>query len=296
MLFSFIAKMKKYSYFVFLAVFLSAGCKVRQIVKKEVSPKIRASLTQSVATDTAAYSKINQDSLDARLLWHRIRNIPDRINFTTLSAKIQATYASNAGETYNLNISLRLLKDSIIWLSFNAMGLFEPFRVYITPSEIKIMDRLSGTAQIRSLAYLRHLLGFPIDFTLLQKMILGEAVGLQDSVEQVKKEPANLWVQTRNRHYEAHLAYALQDTLLQSNRLVFGQTPLGEMRVFMNYDKYDTTVLPQGFAFALFRKVSIENTKSFQITLSFKDVKCNQALNYPFSIPARFKIFTDFSK
>lgn len=292
--------MKKYSYFIFLAVFFSAaGCKVRQIVKKEVSSKIQESLTQSVpidTTDTAAYSEINQDSLYAWSLWRRIRDTPGYIDFTTLSAKIQTTYASSAGETYNLNVSLRLLKDSIIWLSFNAMGLFEPFRVYITPSEIRIMDRLSGTVQIRSLVYLQHLLGFPVDFILLQKMILGEAVGLQDSADQVRTEAANLWVQTRNRHYEAYLTYALQDTLLRSNRLVFGQTPLGEMRVFMHYDKYDRTVLPQGSAFALFRKVSIENTKSFQITLSFKDVTCNQVLNYPFNIPARFKIFTDFSK
>jgi hypothetical protein len=56
----------------------------------------------------------------------------NQINYTTFSAKVNVDYKSGDGKNYDVNASIRMYKDSAIWLSANAILGIEAMRVLIT--------------------------------------------------------------------------------------------------------------------------------------------------------------------
>ncbi|HKC35096.1 MAG TPA: DUF4292 domain-containing protein, partial [Chitinophagaceae bacterium] len=64
--------------------------------------------------------------------------IAHHINFTTFSAKINVDYVDADDKRYNVNANLRMYKDSLIWVSINAIFGIEALRAVITKDSIKI--------------------------------------------------------------------------------------------------------------------------------------------------------------
>ena len=100
--------------------------------------------------------------------------INNRINFETFSAKINTDYEGTDGKKYDVNVFVRVRRDSIIWLSVNGALGIEGMRVLIDKDSVKILNKLDKEYQVRSLDYLQEVAALPLDLHTMQELIIGK--------------------------------------------------------------------------------------------------------------------------
>ncbi|MEI9935017.1 MAG: DUF4292 domain-containing protein [Ferruginibacter sp.] len=78
------------------------------------------------------------------------------INFKTFDAKIKVEYEDSKGKQPNITAYVRIIKDSVIWVSMYATVFnIEAFRILITKDSVFVLDKINKEAQLRSLDYCR---------------------------------------------------------------------------------------------------------------------------------------------
>src|SRR5437762_2298299 len=95
------------------------------------------------------------------------------INFTTFSAKVNVDYVDADDKRYNVNANLRMYKDSVIWVSINAIFGIEALRAIITKDSIKIQDKQDKVYTARSIKFLQDVSAVPFDLPSLQNLFIG---------------------------------------------------------------------------------------------------------------------------
>ena len=134
-----------------LVVFSMYSCKTRKAAIPIVTGNVKPMNNNSV---DSLMSKLDQHSFKAE--W--------------MSAKANVTTSDSVQET-SFNITLRLRKDSVIWISVSPLLGIEVARVMITPDSIKVLDRLHGKYQTSSFEYINKLLQLKVNFEIVQALL-----------------------------------------------------------------------------------------------------------------------------
>lgn len=85
-------------------------------------------------------------------------------------------------DSFKMNIRMR--KDSVIWVSATYYAV-EVARFYFTPDSLKFMDRKNNEFFVGDFSFLSKKFNLNMDFFSLQAVILGGAVGIEDSTHLV---------------------------------------------------------------------------------------------------------------
>ncbi|MFM2136730.1 MAG: hypothetical protein RL021_2130 [Bacteroidota bacterium] len=96
-----------------------------------------------------------------------------QFEFEWLTAKAQVDYTDKTGETNSFDINLRIRRDSVIWISITPLLGIEAARVLINRDSLVLMDRVHKEWKVRSFDYLGELLRTPVDFDMVQSVLLG---------------------------------------------------------------------------------------------------------------------------
>lgn len=208
------------------------------------------------------------------------------INFRTFSAKIKVEIEDAKGKQPDLTATLRMIKDSAIWLSLTGSFLgVEVYRVHITPDSVILMNKLDKEVQYRSLDYLQDVTQIPFDFKTIQDMFIGNPVFFN---------PANVIFKKRE---ELVLASSIGDqfknllTLAAGNNLVV-HSKLDDVDIYRNrtasvsYDDYESI---DGKNFSTRRQIIISEKNKLDIHLNFKQVEFNKELSVAFVVPKNYK-------
>jgi len=103
----------------------------------------------------------------------------NEFKFDWVGMKIDAE-VQTLGETQGFKATIRMKRDSMIWISITpALGI-EVFRVLVTPDSVKYISKIPDnkyyyTGDFTALSELAHL---DMDFSMLQDLLLGNAIGL----------------------------------------------------------------------------------------------------------------------
>lgn len=92
--------------------------------------------------------------------------------FTFLNAKGKAQF-NLKGNKQGANLSLRLRRDSIIWVSAGLAGI-EGVRAVLTRDSVRVLNRLDHTYFSGGYAYLSKLLNVPVSYAQMQALLLGD--------------------------------------------------------------------------------------------------------------------------
>lgn len=120
------------------------------------------------------------------LLRHYERN---RFVFDWVGMKIDAE-SITMGETQGFKATLRMRRDSAIWVSISpALGI-EVFRILITPDSLKLISKVPDNKYYYAgrLDVLSQMLGTEIDFDMLQNLLVGNALGLDKDEGRFRSE------------------------------------------------------------------------------------------------------------
>lgn len=249
------------------------------------SKKLQSAITMKDTVITLLVKPEETDS--ARLVHTAFGKIKDNhINFKTFSSKIKVDYKDSKQRNYDFNAFVRIQKDSIIWISINAALGIEAFRVYITPDSVKVMDKLDKYVQYRSVEYIKEIVQLPVDFYILQNIIVGNPVYLDSSQVMMYKERENsITISTLGDFFKQLLSIRKDDFAILHSKLDDVDMVRNRTADFT----YDNFVNINGKLFSTARKIAVAEKTRLDVNLEYKQVEFDKELSYPFNIPRNYK-------
>ena len=215
----------------------------------------------------------------------------------TFSSKIGLSISG--GETnMKLSGSLRMIKDSAVWISLSPGFGLEVARVLIRPDSFFVMNRLKSTAYIGSVNQMAALYGFKVQYRLLQAVILNSYNGsgyfeLDKKLFKsftAKDATDNLCFSGSKTYMEA---YNLENFCLDTQTFKFTQLKLTDANnqklalAYAGNQEASNVSLPEKLVLSLFT-----NNIQQAAELQFKKPVVNQKVKMSFKIPSKFDIIT----
>ena len=251
---------------------------------KKITTAISKKDTVQIKTDTVtAVEDLHADSLKyIQQLYSHIQS--GIIDCRTFSAKLKVHYESSDGKDYEFNAFVRLQKDKIIWISINALLGFEAFRAVITPDSVKVLNKLDKVYQLRSVGYLQNISHLPFDFHTLQAIVLGNPIYLDSNILYYRKDMQGISILSIGPIFRNYLT--LNNDLSLKRSKLDDVDPLQTRScdiTYGDYEKADTAF------FSTYRKIVVSEKARLDVELNFKNIRFNENLDFPFSIPKNYK-------
>lgn len=211
--------------------------------------------------------------------------LANRIEFQTFSAKINTDYQGSDGKKYDVNVFVRMKKDSIIWISVNGALGIEGMRVLIDKDSVRIINKLDKEYQVRSITYLREVAALPLDLRTVQELIIGNPVFLDTNIVSYTTIGSTISLLSEGQWFRHLLSMNNNDHLVLHSKLDDADI-LRSRTCFLNYSDYETD---KGVKFSTNRTISVTEKTKLDVKLNFKQYAFNETLSYPFSVPKNYK-------
>lgn len=205
----------------------------------------------------------------------------DRIDFSTFQAKIRMDYDDGKKAYRDLNVTLRMKKDSVIWISVNALLGIEAVRAMITPDTVVLANKIEGTVQYRTFEYLKEVTKLPVDFRILQDLIIGNKVFLDSNIVAYGEGEKYVSMTMLGEFFKNFSQFEPTDLTLIRSKL--DDVDVTRSRsADLSYQDY--TEVNGGQKFAQKRRISVSDKNKLDIDIDFKQVQFDIPLTYPFSV------------
>ncbi len=217
----------------------------------------------------------------------------DRLN-AKLSAEAEIDSSSNS-----FTITLRIKKDSIIWMSISKLGI-EGARVMITKDSVKFMNRIKNQFFKGDFSYISKLLNTDLDYEMVQSLLVGNSVEFYDEDEKIKpgiddcryylgtvrKRKMKKIIEKGKEYKEPAQTIYLSPEKFKITRIVFFE--FNPDRSFdAQYDNYvsvdSTQLFPQKIT------CNIKAQKKIFIQLNYTKTVFNEEQTFPFKIPENYE-------
>lgn len=211
--------------------------------------------------------------------------LSNRIEFQTFSAKVNTDYQGSDGKKYDVNVFIRMKKDSLIWISVNGALGIEGMRVLIDKDSVRILNKLDKEYQVRSLSYLQEVAALPLDLRTVQEIIIGNPVFLDSNIVSYSLDGNTISLLSEGQWFRHLISMNNNDHLVIHSKL----DDVDVMRnrtCFLNYSDYETK---DGRKFSTNRTISVTEKTKLDVKLNFKQYAFNETLSYPFSVPKNYK-------
>jgi hypothetical protein len=256
-------------------VIIMVSCRSTKKIGTAIAKKDTAQAAISDARkDSMAFIKNTLQAINA-----------NQIDFTTFTAKVNIDYRDAADKNYDVNATVRMYKDSAIWISANAILGIEALRALITKDSVKIIDKLNKTYTARSVDYLQEVTALPLNLPTIQNLLLGNPVFLDSNVISYYRAENAIALVSLGQWFKNLLTIGESDKLLQHSKL--DDINLARSRTAdLTYSDYENK---KGFPFATKRRILVSEKKKLDIKLDFKQYERNGEVSFPFSIPKNYQ-------
>jgi len=209
----------------------------------------------------------------------------NKINFKTFSAKVKVDFEGKDGKKSDFNANIRLYKDSVMWISINALLGIEAFRVLITPDSVKVLNKLDKVVQLRSVNYLQEVAKIPFTFKELQELLIGNPIFLDSNILSYRREINGITLVSVGRLFK-HFLMVNSNNYLPIQSKLDDIDPTRTRTCYIGYGDYQNK---NNKRFSAFRKITVVETSKLDIEMQFKQIDFNVDLNIPFTIPKNYK-------
>ncbi len=255
------------------------------------------SCSTSRKTAVGPLTDINADVLLQKMTEHELE-------FQTFAARFSASYQEGESRA-SFSGTLRIHRDSIVWLSFSpAMGI-EVMRVAITRDSVKVLDRISKVSVIQDFRYLHRWVNGPLDLGMIQALLTGTCLAYTDG------DHSRAYVDKKLYRLDCTRAYPDADSisgpdqaeLPQSFQIWLEPENFKVVRTFVKETQGATQTMEASYMdFKLSGEQAIPSEANFlvkdgrhqmELSLRYARVKLNESLTFPFTIPEDYTRVTE---
>ena len=220
-----------------------------------------------------------------------------------MSAKISAS-STNDGKNNSFSASMRIRKDSIIWVSISSLGI-EVARIFITKDSLKLVNRLDSKYALSAFTKINTTLQLSLDFDMLQALIFGNYFSYLDEKKlrssYVDDDLYILSTLRRRKLKRAMEEKELNKRIIQDvwidpksfrvRKMAVDDNKLNR-KMIAQYEYAipdDSTQINETTGFPKKISISIESEKPMQIIMEITKVTLNKEQEFPFSIPEKYE-------
>ena len=264
-------------FFVLLFITIASSCRTAKKIQTAVAKKDTVSVTitnfsreDSLKVITNAMAEVRQSKMD----------------FKTFSAKVKVDYQNNKGNQPNITAYIRILKDSLIWVSgYATIFNIEAFRILINKDSVFLIDKINKQVQYRSIDYLQEVTAIPFDYKTLQDLLVGNPVFFSDSVISYKETESKILLATLGRYFKNLLTIEKSTHYLTHSKL--DDVNINRNRTAdITYSNFETN---NGITFSTYREITVSEKNKLDIQLNYKQWEFNKDLSIIFNIPKNYK-------
>ena len=198
----------------------------------------------------------------------------------TVKASLKIKYEGEK-KIPQLNASLRIEKDKIIWMSiskFITVG-----KLKITPNKVQFYNNMDQTYFDGDFSVLSNLLGTEVNFQQIQSILLGEAIYNLNKEEYQIQTEGNSYVFTPKENDDRfNIFFWLDSQTFKAKKQEIRQSEGDKLLSvqFTEFEKVQNVTFPKHLYI-----LAKDSKKTSTINIDYKSVKLDLPLRYPFSIP-----------
>ncbi|CAG5010262.1 hypothetical protein DYBT9275_04676 [Dyadobacter sp. CECT 9275] len=259
--------------------------------KQRISKK-----TTDTGTDTVSVSAVHipekTDTLAATPDSAEIINTPlniAEVDFDYLTTKSRFSLKTKNQDLDNVNVNMRIRKDSLIWISVTGVG-FEVARGLITRDSISFVDKFHKEFFVFDYRELSKRYNFELNFDLLQSVIIGNLPFPQEAGNMVTKE--NEFFVLKQQGERITTDNYISENNLKLTRLRSVEIPTNNT-FSLDYEDFKS-VNNLIFPFVSSLKLDVKSQKDQQFYQTNVNIKHNkveitkESPGFPFTIPSSY--------
>lgn len=254
--------MNKLAVLLFMGFLLAIGCKSRKVVT--APPKVEK-------RDTAITVASAEDILSFTLK-----------DWKYFSAKINVDFKSGDNSN-NATVHVRMLKDSLVWLSAGLVGI-EGARILINKDSMVLLDKMNRRYKVFHKDQMTQVLDVPLSVDQIQNLILARPIYALKLYQIAVNNETKLDILYNQDHYATSHSYQKSVYTIDTTAI---RDRTSRNYATASYTKYSVI---DGFNFPLSAEIKASNGVSMvQIKMDFEDVDFIKELTFPFAIPASYE-------
>lgn len=229
--------------------------------------------------DTKNLSK-NASSISSKQLQKNMEAANFDFEYFSGKAKVNFNDGSNS-QSFTANI--RIKNKQTIWLSLTGPFGIEGARILMEPNRIQILDKINGKYYDEKFDYLNQYLPIEVDFEFFQNLLIGNS--FKSSFE--KQKPS---VEEQKYFIEDQL-YGMPANFTINSDFRFEKISLPKVgdagKLNLSFADYRFV---ENQLFAMIRELDfIDKSNKLTLDLNFNKIKKESSLDFPFTVPERFK-------
>lgn len=208
-----------------------------------------------------------------------------QVAFATFSSKAKMHYAG-LGQKQEFTAHIRMLKDKVIWINVTALGgIVNVARIYITPDSIFLLNYVEREIFRMPITQANKLLPAPVDFDIMQNLIVGNALSQEGKANAAKDFGGTLSIEVESNSVIQKISFNKTDSTMRSLQM---STKDNQVQGMIQYGNYD---MVSGKKFATSRAINLNNSgEPYYLDMNFNNTEFDQPVDMPFSIPKNYKL------
>ncbi len=203
-------------------------------------------------------------------------------NWKTFKARANVHFKSPK-DNQRFATNFRLKRDSITWASINFIA--ELARAIVSKDSVKAIDKLKDKFYMYDILRIQELIKLPLDFASIQDLLLGKIpnYGFRKSLAKINSKGTAIKLLANGM--SAVLVLNTDSTI--KNLLILANNSKGSYSIRSSFDNYEETIY--GKLSTKREIIIVENKNETKIDLDFNKFSFDEELEYPFTIPKKFK-------
>ncbi|MBL0315673.1 MAG: DUF4292 domain-containing protein [Flavobacteriales bacterium] len=231
---------------------------------------------------------VKKDPLRNRTAGFLLRHYEEnKFDFEWAGMKVDAEYMV-MGETQGFKATIRMKKDSAVWISITpALGI-EMIRMLVTPDSLKYLSKIPENKfyYLGTFEDINKLIGVGLDFDMLQDILVGNAIGLEKDEGRFRSETENesyLLISKYKRRVRR--VVGVDDRRLEDDTIVVNPNDPRYQRTLKRVDEEDGMIISRYWVepehFRLIKSVFNDLIKQRTMELHYSEFQLNEDQIYP---------------
>jgi len=222
----------------------------------------------------------------------------NQFRFQEFSARVNVGYKTN-NKLFEFKGQVRIVKDSVIWITFTQDLGIEMARILVTQDSVKFMDRINKKYFVGDYLFVNNFLKTNIDFGILQGILLGNDFEYYDSVQfkaQVDGNQYHLFTGERSKlkkyvkNSSDENRIFFQSIYLNPTTFKISQIKLKELtkdskKLTARYSDFE---MIEGQLFPSSVQYELETEEPVKVEAKYSKIELNNPLTFPFKIPSNY--------
>ncbi|MEN0046124.1 MAG: DUF4292 domain-containing protein [Bacteroidota bacterium] len=218
--------------------------------------------------------------VDAKAVQLKLIQNQVRADWFSASARISA---NGGGFSQSASASIKMKKDSFIWMSVKKLG-FEIARAKITNDSVFLIDRFNRQYMVNDLNFLSESYNLPANLQTLQAVVLGNPVffsmnDLELSETEENYELTNTGTK-KGRYLLTKTAFALQEMELSDTE--------NDQNLKIRFKDYRALDTEHFFSYLRLLSLDSPDVGEMEVELNYQKVEINKPTSIRFEIPKNY--------